>query len=429
MILAKVSQGCQESDSCDVELALDSGVRGVVPVYHRPKKSFNVGDSILGCVLYCDVLSGIVYITIKENVIKYLSCLNDAPVKSHGCKGTVILNLKYFSMVMLAEEKKDRAVVLVANINNVNDIIDPGQTRFAVGSRVTIDVDTEENGRLATYTDKRKRQVSERRDRKRKISEQKERKASGKKAKEEPSAEPANNPGEQVEQEQEEPEKDSSGKEQDSDEGSAAVAKPAEMIKESSKKTSKRKDNPRKVRANSKVSELPRLQIAKPFSWDDACEPEAASSSSESDSDSDGNDLPVLRSKERRERALLKLQKARDEEKKLSALENDLANPNRAPTTADDYDRAILASPNSSILWLQYMAFHLESAEIDKARAVAQRALRIISFREEQEKFNVWIAWLNLEHMYGTGEMFDETFQVSYFMDFKVPIPCIVLNV
>ena len=51
-------------------------------------------------------------------------------------------------------------------------------------------------------------------------------------------------------------------------------------------------------------------------------------------------------------------------------------------------------------------------AEVDKARATAQRALQQIGFREEQEKFNVWIAWLNLEHMYGTTEAYDNVFQV-----------------
>ena len=35
-----------------------------------------------------------------------------------------------------------------------------------------------------------------------------------------------------------------------------------------------------------------------------------------------------------------------------------------------------------------------------------------MSFREEQEKFNVWIAWLNLEHMYGTTEGYEATLQV-----------------
>ena len=51
------------------------------------------------------------------------------------------------------------------------------------------------------------------------------------------------------------------------------------------------------------------------------------------------------------------------------------------PETADDFDRLVLQSPNSSLVWLRYMAFHLETTEIDKARTVAERALKTISFR------------------------------------------------
>jgi rRNA biogenesis protein RRP5 len=45
---------------------------------------------------------------------------------------------------------------------------------------------------------------------------------------------------------------------------------------------------------------------------------------------------------------------------------------------------------------------YFQATEIEKARAVAQRALSTISFREEQEKLNVWCALLNLENLYGS---------------------------
>lgn len=49
--------------------------------------------------------------------------------------------------------------------------------------------------------------------------------------------------------------------------------------------------------------------------------------------------------------------------------------------SAEDFDRLVLGSPNSSIVWIQYMAFHLHAAEIEKATAVGRRALKTISFR------------------------------------------------
>uniref|UniRef100_A0A8C3JGB9 Protein RRP5 homolog n=1 Tax=Calidris pygmaea TaxID=425635 RepID=A0A8C3JGB9_9CHAR len=109
-------------------------------------------------------------------------------------------------------------------------------------------------------------------------------------------------------------------------------------------------------------------------------------------------------------------------EKELCKLEASLMDPNRQPQSADDFDRLVLSSPDSSILWLQYMAFHLQATEIEKARAVAERALKTICFREEQEKLNVWVALLNLENMYGTEETLMKVFEraVQYNEPLKV---------
>lgn len=41
----------------------------------------------------------------------------------------------------------------------------------------------------------------------------------------------------------------------------------------------------------------------------------------------------------------------------------------------------MLESPNSSYVWISYMAFHIGVGETDKARALADRALKTIHFR------------------------------------------------
>jgi rRNA biogenesis protein RRP5 len=83
------------------------------------------------------------------------------------------------------------------------------------------------------------------------------------------------------------------------------------------------------------------------------------------------------------------------------------------PQSTDDYERLLLSQPDSSLLWLQYMAFHLELGEIDTARHLSQRALRTISpvGQSESEKVNIWIALLNLENAYGDDETIDTTFK------------------
>ena len=91
------------------------------------------------------------------------------------------------------------------------------------------------------------------------------------------------------------------------------------------------------------------------------------------------------------------------EAKLLAAAEKGAEAADSSETWAeDDYERELMASPNDSKLWIRYMAFRLSLADVEGARAVATRALKTILFREEDEKMNVWVALLNLEHKFGT---------------------------
>lgn len=137
-----------------------------------------------------------------------------------------------------------------------------------------------------------------------------------------------------------------------------------------------------------------------------------------SESEEEEENLQSKKKQTKKEKELEKQKK----EKELCKLEAALMDPSRQPQSADDFDRLVLSSPNSSILWLQYMAFHLQATEIEKARAVAERALKTICFREEQEKLNVWVALLNLENMYGTEETLMKVFEraVQYNEPLKV---------
>ena len=81
------------------------------------------------------------------------------------------------------------------------------------------------------------------------------------------------------------------------------------------------------------------------------------------------------------------------------------------PQSIADFERLLMGQPNSSVLWLSYMAFQLQLSEVAKARDIAERAIKTINIREEAEKMNVWVALLNLENTYGTDDSLDEVFQ------------------
>ncbi|CAG8413254.1 unnamed protein product [Penicillium salamii] len=81
------------------------------------------------------------------------------------------------------------------------------------------------------------------------------------------------------------------------------------------------------------------------------------------------------------------------------------------PQSVADFERLLLGEPDSSLLWLQYMAFQLELGEVEKARSVAERALRTITMGQDNEKLNIWVALLNMENTYGDDDSLEEVFK------------------
>ncbi|KAI8966758.1 nucleic acid-binding protein [Daldinia sp. FL1419] len=81
------------------------------------------------------------------------------------------------------------------------------------------------------------------------------------------------------------------------------------------------------------------------------------------------------------------------------------------PRTAVDYEQLLNRQPNSSALWIEYMAHQMQVSELAKAREVAERAVSTISSTEETEKLNAWVAYLNLEVRFGNEDSVDEVFK------------------
>ncbi|QDZ24213.1 rRNA biogenesis protein [Chloropicon primus] len=88
-------------------------------------------------------------------------------------------------------------------------------------------------------------------------------------------------------------------------------------------------------------------------------------------------------------------------EAEVRAAELARLNGSADPNSKADYERLVLTSPNDSYTWIGYMAFLLSLREVDEARKVAERALEVINYREQEEKHNVWVAYLNLEFEHG----------------------------
>nr|CCC89316.1 unnamed protein product [Trypanosoma congolense IL3000] len=81
------------------------------------------------------------------------------------------------------------------------------------------------------------------------------------------------------------------------------------------------------------------------------------------------------------------------------------------PSSPEEFQRLLLASPNNSYLWVQWMTHHVSLQQYEDARLVAEKALSTIGVRESQERLNVWVAYMNLENLHGTAESLASVFK------------------
>jgi rRNA biogenesis protein RRP5 len=134
---------------------------------------------------------------------------------------------------------------------------------------------------------------------------------------------------------------------------------------------------------------------------------DSSSSSDESDDEDEDADSGFKSSHRSRKKAAAKRREEEETSRREAALADGTAD--ETPETSADFERLVASSPNSSEVWIRYMAFHLSLADIDSARSVASRAFDRIEFRQEGEKLNVWTALLTLELKYGTDKSLNET--------------------
>lgn len=92
------------------------------------------------------------------------------------------------------------------------------------------------------------------------------------------------------------------------------------------------------------------------------------------------------------------------------------------PHTARAFERALLSSPFSSYLWLQYAAFHLTEQDAHSARGAISRALSTIPVEEQRERMNLYIGWINLEEAFGGAQEFSIVIESALASNDPLPI-------
>lgn len=67
-----------------------------------------------------------------------------------------------------------------------------------------------------------------------------------------------------------------------------------------------------------------------------------------------------------------------------------------------------MTDSDQSFIWIQYIAFMLENLGADSARRIAERAVKSVSISNEEDKLNLWVAFMNLENNFGSQETLEK---------------------
>jgi rRNA biogenesis protein RRP5 len=90
------------------------------------------------------------------------------------------------------------------------------------------------------------------------------------------------------------------------------------------------------------------------------------------------------------------------EEQEIRLKEKNMRGGTDVPTSVDDFERLVVSNTDQSFVWIQYMAFMLDNLGAESARRVAERAVKSVSISNEDDKLNLWVAYMNLENNFGT---------------------------
>ncbi|GBE59718.1 pre-rRNA processing protein [Babesia ovata] len=86
------------------------------------------------------------------------------------------------------------------------------------------------------------------------------------------------------------------------------------------------------------------------------------------------------------------------------------------PDSVIGFEKRIATGGNSAALWMEYMAFHLKNGSLEGAREVVRRGLERIDFRALQERQTLWVAYINMECLFGdrVKEVFKESLRFNH---------------
>lgn len=113
----------------------------------------------------------------------------------------------------------------------------------------------------------------------------------------------------------------------------------------------------------------------------------------------------------KRKKSKIKRKEKDNLKQEIKIREIEQANLNNEIKNAQYYERIILKDHDNSLNWIEYASYILDTLNLASARQIFERALKIIDIAKTKEKLNIWVAYLNLENIYGDKKSFNKIFE------------------
>ena len=94
-----------------------------------------------------------------------------------------------------------------------------------------------------------------------------------------------------------------------------------------------------------------------------------------------------------------------EKEMKIREMETKAENEEE---NAEYYEKLILSDKDNALNWIKYASYILDKLNLASSRKIFERAIKAIDITNKEQKMSLWVAYMNLENVYGNTETFKD---------------------
>ena len=115
-----------------------------------------------------------------------------------------------------------------------------------------------------------------------------------------------------------------------------------------------------------------------------------------------------------------------EKEMKIREMETKAENEEE---NAEYYEKLILSDKDNALNWIKYASYILDKLNLASSRKIFERAIKAIDITNKEQKMFLWVAYMNLENVYGNTETFKDIVERALEVNDKKKIYLHLINI